>query len=317
MKRPIVIDTDTGSDDAVALVLALRDPAVEVLAITTVAGNVGVEQATQNALMTVDYAERDIPPVYQGCAKPLYHPHISAEGVHGEDGMGDLDTLVPSARRPEKGHAVDALCTLGRKGGVELLALGPLTNVALAMMKDPEAMRGYTRITLMGGAYTKGNTGHLAEFNLWEDAEAADYVFTFGVPITMVTIEACRDGAKITQDDCARIKATGSRCGAFCVDCNRTLYEASARYGEPYFTLPDAAAAAVLLRPDLVAESFDSYTRVECQSELAYGATVNDRRPRGQVEFASKKSTFPPFNCQVVHRLEERAFKEWMIATIV
>ena len=207
-------------------------------------------------------------------------------------------------------------CLLYTSGGVELLALGPLTNVALAMMKDPEAMRGYTHITLMGGAYTKGNTGHLAEFNLWEDAEAADYVFTFGVPITMVTIEACRDKAKITRDDCARIKATGSRCGALCVDCNRTLYEASARYGEPYFTLPDAAAAAVLLRPDLVAEQFDSYTRIECRSELAYGATVNDRRPRDRVGTASKASTLPPFNCRVVHRLEERAFKEWMIALI-
>ena len=132
----------------------------------------------------------------------------------------------------------------------------------------------------------------------------------------MVTIEACRDEAKLTRDDCDRIKAAGSRCGAFCVDCNRTLYEASARYGEPYFTLPDAAAAAVLLRPDLVAEQFDSYTRIECQSELAYGATVNDRRPRDRVEFVSKKSTFPPFNCRVVHRLKAAEFKEWMIALI-
>ena len=135
--RHFIIDTDTGGDDALALMMMLMDSGVQVEAVTTVFGNVDLEQATQNALMTIDYAERGTPPVYQGCAKPLYHPHISAEGVHGEDGMGDLGTLVPSARLPEKEHAVDALIALGRRGGVELLALGPLTNVALAMMRTP------------------------------------------------------------------------------------------------------------------------------------------------------------------------------------
>ena len=205
---------------------------------------------------------------------------------------------------------------VAQKGELEIAAIGPLTNIAITLLKYPDIKPLIKRITMMGGAWGVGNSTPYAEFNIWIDPHACDVVFKSGIPITMVTIEACRDKAKITRDDCARIKATGSRCGAFCVDCNRTLYEASARYGEPYFTLPDAAAAAVLLRPDLVAEQFDSYTRIECRSELAYGATVNDRRPRDRVGTASKESTLPPFNCRVVHRLEERAFKEWMIALI-
>lgn len=317
MIRRVLIDTDTASDDAVALVMMLRDRSVEVAAITTVAGNVGVEQATANALQTIDYAAAQVPPVYAGCAKPLYRDHISAEGVHGRDGMGDLGTLVPSARSAKGGHAVDAIIRLAAEGDLEILALGPLTNLALAMMKNPAALKKVRHITLMGGAYTRGNTGHLAEYNIWEDADAADAVFTFGVPITMVAIEACRGDARITEQDVARIRAKNSRCADFCVDCNRTLYEGSAAFGERYFTLPDATAAAVLLRPDLIAESFMSYTRVERRSALAYGATVNDARPRDKVEFVSKGTTFPPFNCTVVHRLRTAAFKQLMFDLIV
>lgn len=316
MAKKVWIDTDTGSDDAVALVMMLRDPSVEVVGISTVAGNVGLEQATKNALMTIGYAAAAQPPVYLGCERPLFHEHRSAVAVHGEDGMGDLGALQPGGQ-PASEKAVTALLGAAGEGGLEILALGPLTNLALAMMRDPDTMRRVGHITLMGGAYKKGNTGHLAEFNLWEDAEAADYVFTFGVPITMVTIDACRGETRFTEADCARLRAAGSRCADFCVDCNRTLYEANAAYGERYFTLPDAVAAAVLLRPGLVRDAAPSYTRVELKSERAYGATVNDLRPRDRLEFVSKRSVFPPYNCQLVSGIDAEGFKQLLCQLVI
>ena len=310
MAKKVWIDTDTGSDDAVALAMVLRDPSVEVVGISTVAGNVDVEQATKNALMTIGYAQAETPPVYQGCARPLFHDHHSAVAVHGKDGMGDLGTLDPGPYTPAEERAIPALLRSARQGGLEILALGPLTNLALAMMQDPDAMRQISHITLMGGAYKRGNTGYLAEFNLWEDAEAADYVFSFGVPITMVTLDACHGETRITAEDCTRLRALGSRLANFCVDCNRTLYEGNAAYGEPYFTLPDAVAAAVFLYPKLARNAVLSYTRIELRSELAYGATVNDLRPRDQIEFVSKRSVFPPYNCRLVPAVDSEGFKQ-------
>ena len=206
MKR-IIIDTDTGSDDAVALVMALRDKALKVEAITTVAGNVNVELATKNALMSIDFAETYAPPVYKGAPKPMMHEHWDAAGVHGEDGMGDLGTLPEPKGAPQDEYAVDALIRLAKEiPEVEILALGPLTNLALAMLKDPQAMKKVKQITLMGGMVYRGNTGPMAEFNIWEDAEAADIVFTFGVPIVMVPIEACRGDAAILESDVNEMK---------------------------------------------------------------------------------------------------------------
>ena len=157
-RKKIVIDTDTGSDDAVAIVMALREPSLEVVAVTTVAGNVDLNKATRNALTSCDYAETYLPPVYRGAAKPMLNDLIVAEGVHGNDGMGDTGTLVWSTREPEKESAAEALIKYCSEGA-EIVALGPLTNLALAIIKDPEEMRKCPHITLMGGQVYEGNVG--------------------------------------------------------------------------------------------------------------------------------------------------------------
>lgn len=313
MKR-ILIDTDTGSDDAVALVMALRDKALQVEAITTVAGNVNVDLATKNALMSIDFADTYAPPVYRGAPKPMVHEHWDAAGVHGEDGMGDLGTLPEPKGKAQDKNAVDAIIDFALvTPEAEILALGPLTNLALAMLKNPDAMKQVKQITLMGGAVYRGNTGPLAEFNIWEDAEAADIVFTFGVPIVMVPIEACRGDAAILEEDVNEIKSWGSKCADFCMDCNRTLYEGSAKFaGFKYFTLPDATAVVPLTRPDLITKQYGSYTRVETRGKLTYGATINDVRDRGRKEFLSKTTVLYPFNCTIVESLDAKGFKDYL-----
>ena len=153
--RKIIIDTDTGSDDAVAILMALRDPSVQVLAVTTVCGNVNMEQATINAFRSIDAARTYVPPVYKGAYRPLMRDAVTAENVHGQDGMGDMGLPVPDMQA-ETEHAVEAILRLVKEnpGEIEIVALGPATNLALAMMKDPETMKQVKHIYSMGsGGY--------------------------------------------------------------------------------------------------------------------------------------------------------------------
>ena len=254
-RKKIIIDTDTASDDAVALVAALRDPTLQVLAITAVAGNVELPLAVKNALLSVERAGTYRPPVYVGAAGPLLCELETADQIHGADAL---------ARYAGEGD-----------GEVELLTLGPLTNVALAIRKHPEAMRKLRHITIMGGAHPYHNPHTVcAEFNIMVDPEAAQIVFSFGVPITLVTLEACGGAAELDDAAMERMRGTGE-IGRFCVDCNRTLTElARAQGGVPSLGLPDPAALAVLARPELIRESFPAHTRVETQGEFTRGATV-------------------------------------------
>src|ERR1700692_768289 len=175
--RPILIATDTASDDAVALIMALRSPSVEIKAITTVAGNVTVEQATRNALFTVELCGTEVP-VYSGAAKPLERELQTADWFHGQDGLGDHG-YAPSVRTPASGDAVDALIeAVQSTPGIEIITLGPLTNLALALERWPSLARSLGRGVVMGGApCCEGNVTPAAEFNIWVDPEAARTVF--------------------------------------------------------------------------------------------------------------------------------------------
>nr|WP_286130375.1 nucleoside hydrolase [Clostridium sp. ATCC 29733] len=195
--------------------------------------------------------------------------------MHGADGMGDLGTLGEPTLAPAPGHGADALARYAGRGEMELLTLGPLTNVALAIRKHPEAMRKLRHITIMGGAHPYHNPHTVcAEFNIMVDPEAAQIVFSFGVPITLVTLEACGGTAELDDAAMEQMREAGE-IGRFCVDCNRTLTElARAQGGAPSLGLPDPAALAVLARPDLIRESFPAHTRVETQGEFTRGATI-------------------------------------------
>src|SRR5215469_5613241 len=177
MTRTILIDSDGGSDDVVGLIMALESPDVHVAAITVVAGNVPVEQATRNILYTVELCEADTP-VCVGAGKPLARELVTAQWFHGEDGLGDHG-YAPSSRPADSRHAVDAIIESALANpGIEIVTLGPLTNLALAVAREPKIIEAIGRCVVMGGApCCEGNVTPAAEFNIWVDPEAAKIVF--------------------------------------------------------------------------------------------------------------------------------------------
>ena len=186
--RHLLIDTDTASDDAVALLMALREPSVKVEAITTVAGNCAIEQCKINALICIEKANTYTPPVFAGMTKPLFREHFTSHHIHGEDGMGDMNLPQPELS-VEDMHAVDAMIEYAAKfeGELEIVTLGPLTNLAMAVLKDPSFVKNIKQVYVMGGAgLQQGNITPLAEFNFYVDAEAVHIVLNSGLTLNVV-----------------------------------------------------------------------------------------------------------------------------------
>lgn len=278
MPRVFLIDTDTASDDAVALIMALRAPDVGVAAITTVAGNVDLEQGTRNALYTVELCQADVP-VYAGAAKPLLRPHQHARWFHGYDGLGDHGYPAPR-RSAEPGHAVNALIeSVEANPGLELVTLGPLTNVALAVARQPSIARKVGRCVVMGGApCCGGNVTPAAEFNIWVDPEAARMVFRSELPVELIGWQLSRGPAVVNSGDMERICGFGNERARFALDCNSTAEQAYFdQTGEHGIALPDPVAMAVALDPGVGTDWSEHYVDVESNSELTRGMTVVDR----------------------------------------
>jgi purine nucleosidase len=277
-RRPILIDTDTASDDAVALIMALRSSRVEVKAITTVAGNVSVEQATRNALFTVELCGVDVP-VFGGAAKPLKRELQTAHWFHGVDGLGDHG-YAPSGRTAASGDAVDALISAVQSTpGIEIITLGPLTNLALALERCPEIAHSISRCVVMGGApCCEGNVTPAAEFNIWVDPEAARKVFESGAPIEMIGWHLCRFDAVLNEREIEEVLALETTLAEFAIRANSTALAAyRVQTGEIGISLPDPVAMAVLLNPELKLEVSRHYVAIECDSDLTRGMTVVDR----------------------------------------
>lgn len=194
--QKIIIDTDPGIDDAIAILLALSArKELEVLALTTVNGNVGLDKVTKNAFKILEIAGRNDIPVYKGSAEPLVRVHEHCEAFHGDDGLGNLQ-MAESQRMPEEEDAVDYLTRKVRedKGNITLVPIGPLTNIAKAIQKDPEFIHNVKEVVIMGGAENGGNMTPHAEFNFWMDPEAAQIVFQAGFEkVTMIGLDATRD----------------------------------------------------------------------------------------------------------------------------
>ncbi len=274
----MIIDTDTASDDAVALLMALRWPDVEVNAITTVAGNVSLEQGTRNALYTVELCGSEVP-VYRGAAQPLRRDLVVAEYFHGRDGLGDQG-YPPPTHGPAEGDAVDVLIdTIRQQPGLILVTLGPLTNVALAVQRAPDIAQLVGRCVVMGGAAcTVGNVSPAAEYNMWVDPEAAQAVFTSGMQVEMVGWELCRGDANLTDDEMASVRAFGNELALFAIDCNATAVEANRTLlGDPGLALPDPVAMGIALDPDLCTRRSRHHVQVETISDLTRGMTVVDQ----------------------------------------
>lgn len=297
--RRFLIDTDTASDDAVALVMAFSHPDVRVEAITVVAGNVPLECGVQNALYTVERCGKSVP-VYAGLDKPMLRPLETAQFCHGEDGLGDIG-LPLTGRAPTEGHAVDVLLdTVHRfSGEITLVTLGPLTNVATALLREPSLASEVERCVIMGGiGYGYGNIIPAAEYNIWVDPDAAKIVFESGLPIEMVGWDMSHKYATFTAEQAAKLRVI-SDLAAFCVDIQKALR----RFGIDYlkqdgFDLPDPIAMAVALEPDVATVVRRLRVDVETKSELTRGATVVDhlrvtgREPNADIVLEASRDRF-------------------------
>jgi purine nucleosidase len=278
VKPFFLIDTDTASDDAVALIMALRSSQVRVLAITTVAGNVGVQQATRNALYTAELCGSQVP-VFMGAEEPLNRPHQSAHWFHGRDGLGDHGYPHPK-RPPEKVPALEAIIsTVECNPGLVLVTLGPLTNLALALQLNPGIAANVSRCVIMGGApCCEGNVTPAAEYNIWCDPEAARIVLHSGLPIELVGWHLCRGDAVLNPADIKHVLSFGTPQARFAIECNSRAQEAYfEQTGEHGISLPDPVAMSIALDPTIVTEQSDHYVDVETSSELTLGMTVVDR----------------------------------------
>jgi len=294
--RTFLIDTDTASDDAVALIMALRAPDVRVAAITVVAGNVDVRQATRNALYTAELCGASVP-VYSGAEKPLLRTYQNATWFHGRDGLGDHNYPAPK-RSAERMHAVDAIIeTIEANPGLVLVTLGPLTNIALALSKAPAIASKVSRCVVMGGApCCEGNVTPAAEYNIWVDPEAASIVMRSGLPVELIGWHLCRGEAVLDPSDIAHVEGFGTALARFAVECNSHARVAlKIQTGEDGICLPDPVAMCLALDPTVGTDWSEHYVEVETQSELTRGMTVVDRlnvaddeRNRGVWETALK-----------------------------
>jgi len=278
MARTFLIDTDTASDDAVALIMALRAPDVEVAAITVVAGNVGVDQACRNALYTAELCGSTVP-VFRGAEGPLRRRLEDASWFHGMDGLGDHGYPAPR-RAVEPLHAAEAIIrTAEAHPGLTLVTLGPLTNVALALEKKPDLGKLIGRCVVMGGApCCEGNVTPAAEFNIWCDPEAAHSVLHGGMPLELIGWHLCRGEAALNLEDIAKTKALGTRLAHFAIECNSTAQTAYLEQtGEHGISLPDPVAMAIAIDPSICTHATTHYIDIEINSELTRGMTVVDR----------------------------------------
>jgi purine nucleosidase len=279
MTRKIIIDSDPGQDDAVAILLALASPEeLDVLAITSVAGNVPLSLTTENSLKLVELAGRPEVPVFAGCDRPMARELVTAEYVHGETGLDGAELPEPTTAVAE-GHAVDKIIELveeNEPGVVTLCPLGPLTNVGTALERAPHIAERLDAIVLMGGGFFEGgNTTPAAEFNIYVDPQAADVVFRSGVDLTVLPLDVTHR-ALILEEHLERFRALGTPVGT-AVAGLLDFYERYdiEKYGSEGGPLHDPCVIAYLLKPELFSGRFCNVA-VETVSELTMGMTVVD-----------------------------------------
>ncbi len=277
--RKMLIDTDTASDDAVAILMAHRWPDVRVEAVTIVSGNVHVECSSLNAGYTIELCGKNTP-VYVGCARPMLQEPLYAYWFHGPDGMGGMNYPAPKAPVAGK-HAVDAIIDTikANAGDIILVTLGPLTNVATALLRAPEIAGMVTRCVVMGGASVAiGNVTPAAEYNIFVDPEAARIVFRSGLPIEMVGWELCRGEANLMPDEIKMVYGFNTPLAKFAMDCNVHALKSSQEWlGDPGLGLPDPVAMAVALDPGVVTRKGKYRVDVETTGELTRGMTIVDQ----------------------------------------
>lgn len=277
--RPFWIDTDTASDDAVALVMALRHPDIDVVGVGVVAGNVPLDMAVQNALYTRELCRRGDVPVHSGAAAPLSIPLETAQNVHGGDGMGDIG-LALAGRVPDEGDAVEELIRASHDhaGELTLVTLGPLTNLALAVQRDTTLPSRLARVVTMGAVADHiGNVTPVAEFNMWADPHAVDVVLQSGLDVEFVGWDISRHFAVVEPDLAADLRSIGTPLAGFCIDIQCVVAEFCATETKlAGFDLPDPIAMAYAIDPSIATAVRRLHLSVETESELTRGMVVMD-----------------------------------------
>jgi inosine-uridine nucleoside N-ribohydrolase len=299
---PILIDCDPGHDDAIALLLALASPEVDLLGVTTVAGNQTLAKTTANALRVLEFVGRSDVPVAAGADRPLSRELHVAAHVHGESGL-DGPALPPPHGEPIDEHAVDFLArsALGSERPVTLVPVGPLTNIALLLARYPEVVEAVERIVLMGGAVAEGNTTPAAEFNIWADPEAARRVFSSGLSVTMIGLDVTHK-ALMTDAHAERLRSSGpaGRMVAELYDFFKGFHAET--YGFDGAPIHDAVAVAQVIRPGIV-ETVHRRVDIDCESELCRGRTVvdlwrrTDREPNADIGVEIDRDAFLELLC--------------------
>ena len=278
MTRKIIIDTDPGQDDAVAILFALASPELDVLALTVVAGNVPLALTEANARKICELAGRADLPVYAGCDRPLRRAQVTAEHVHGKTGLDGADLPAPTMPL-QSAHAVDYLIETLRAapaGEITLCPLGPLTNIAEALTRAPDIALKINEIVLMGGGYfEQGNVTPSAEFNIYVDPEAAKIVFAAGVPLTVIPLD-CTHQALTTRARVEAFRALGSPVGEAVAGLT-DFFERfdKEKYGSAGAPLHDPCVIAYLLQPEFFSGRLVN-VEIETESALTRGATVAD-----------------------------------------
>jgi purine nucleosidase len=272
--EPFILDTDTAQDDCVAILLGVLDPEADLRAITMVAGNVGFEQQTKNAMLTLAVAGvLGEYPIYLGCERPMVREWVSAENVHG-DGVGGL-FLEGEATEPEAEHAIDALIRLTAEspGEINIVAIGPLTNIAMAVVKDPGFPSRVKHLYVMGGSNNaRGNITAAAEFNFYVDPDSAKIVFAAGFDITVIPWEplTVRD-AIFNREQMAEIRDQGTPVSLFFAQVCETTLDFDESVGIPGSSHPDSLTVAVMVHPSLAVSSGEYAIDIEADSELTRG----------------------------------------------
>lgn len=264
----VIFDCDPGVDDAIALLMAFASPdEIEIVGITTVVGNVPLALTTRNALRICALAERQDVPVYAGCGRPIMVRETKSAASHGTDGLGDLG--VPDATHPvQRQHAVDFIIDAAMRspGEITLCPIGPMTNIALALIKQPEIAGKIKAIAFMGGAaFCPGNTATDAEYNIWIDPHAAQIVLSSGIPTTMFGLDVTRQ-AKLTE---ARLDMLDRDSGPIM----RTAVAMMRHYGGGDASLHDPCVTAFLIDPTLF-KGVEATIEIDCDPAGAYGRTL-------------------------------------------
>lgn len=307
MKHKIILDCDPGHDDAIAILLAAHHPEIDLLAITTVAGNQSLEKTTRNALKVCSLADIHDVPVARGMDRPLVRPAEHAPDIHGESGMDGPHIPEPTIEAAPR-HAVDLLIDLlmNSDGDITLVPTGPLTNIAAAIRQQPAIVPKIKAISLMGGAIGLGNVTPAAEFNIHTDPEAAAIVFACGRPITMVPLEVTHQ-ALATPEVTARLRAAQRPVASFAADLLVFFASTYRRvFGFPTAPLHDPCAVAAVIDPTII-RAHMMHVEIETAGEWTSGRTVCD--------VYAKLGKEP--NARVGYALEVERFWDMVISTIL